>query len=880
MWSKPNVSPQSRQSSQILYWWYQRIHQISTFPLILLGGAWLSGIILAATWQLPPIVSLGIAIGAIVPVLYCWSHRARRLLFLSLCLLCAGSWRYTIAQPAHDPQSVVHAIGPAVVSINGMVSAEPRLSAHARLLTVQVTEISPKDTYDWQPLHGTIEVISHGTLLEDPYGANYGDSVTLYGKLLAPSSQTPTTFQAVMSFPGISISSGSGNPVLTQLYHLRVHCAAILARSLPQPLAALLIAIVLGLRTPALTTLAFAFNVTGTAHLIVPSGFKVTIVASLITNSTRWLNQGRLTKYLPGQRYKAGAWLQLLLVISGIALYTVLSGAGAAALRAGIMGSLLVVAPRLQRTYNVYTALAFTAILMSLQDPTILWDTGFLLSFLGTLGIVLFTPTLQRYLHFCEILPGGHIIAENAAVTLAAQLATLPIFALTFQQVSFIAPIANLLTVPLLGILVTLGLAICLAGFLALPLAQLLGEIAWPLLWYMSQIITRCAALPYAYVHVEQMNSLLSWLYYGLLTLVVLVLYTYHEHHTHNTQKTGQPTATAAQSNGKTAQHTRSQLWQRHKTLRYSTYVGGTLLLMVITALVSQVLPYTAPNGHTTIAFLSVGPMGQTAQGEAILIRTADGAEVLIDGGPDATSLAEALDSHFPPWQRAIDLAVLTVPQTAYIVGLQDALTRYNVATVIDAGMQHPNTTYIRWRRTIDEQHLSYTTVGQGQTIAVGTQLRVEILWPPLHLLHKGNSEILDDAMILRLVTPGLRMLLLGATAQSRYALTALLQQIPAIRRQAEIVQIVGGTNQRLTPECSSVIRAAHPSLLVVTPPTQHSISTKSAQKAQTTRQATPSQTARESESLLIPGLHEVQTGQAGGLTIDVTAQSWTFHTP
>jgi ComEC/Rec2-related protein len=875
MWSKPNVSPQGGQLPQILHWWYQRIHQISTFPLILLSSAWLSGIVLAAAWQLPPIIPLGIAIAAIIPALYYWSHRSRRLLFLSLCLLCAGAWRYTIAQPAYDPQSVVHAIGPAVVDINGIVAAEPRLSAHARLLTIQVTEISPKDSYDWQPLHGTIEVISHGTLLEDPYGANYGDSVTLYGKLLAPSSQTPTAFQAVMSFPGISISSGSGNPVLTQLYHLRVHCAAILTRSLPQPLAALLIAIVLGLRTPALTTLAFAFNVTGTAHLIVPSGFKVTIVASLITNSTRWLSQSRLTKYLPGQRYKAGAWLQTLLVISGIALYTVLSGAGAAALRAGIMGSLLVIAPRLQRTYNVYTALAFTAILMSLQDPTILWDTGFLLSFLGTLGIVLFTPTLQRYLHFCEILPGGHIVAENAAVTLAAQLATLPIFALTFQQISFIAPIANLLTVPLLGILVTLGLVICLAGFIALPLAQLFGKIAWPLLWYMSQTITSCAALPYAYMHVEQMSSMLSWLYYGLLTLSVLVLCTYYERYTY---RAGKPITTVTQHRGGASHHTRFQRWQQHKVLRYSTYIGGTILLIAITASVSQVSQYTATNSDTTIAFLNIGPVGKTAQGEAILIRSADGAVVLIDGGPDASSLAETLDSRFPPWQRSINLAVLTIPQTAHIVGLQDAITRYNVAAVIDTGMQHPNTTYIRWRRTIDEQHLSYTTVGQGQTISVGTRLRLEILWPPLHLLHKGNSEILDNAMILRLVTPSLRVLLLGATAQSRYALTELLQQIPAIKRQAEIVQIVGGTKQILTPECIDVIRAAHPSLLVVTPSTQHS--TKSAQNTQTTKQATSSQTPMESETLLIPGLHEIQTSQTGGLTINVTAQSWTIHAP
>jgi predicted membrane metal-binding protein len=96
----------------------------------------------------------------------------------------------------------------------------------------------------------------------------------------------------------------------------------------------------------------------------------------------------------------------------------------------------------------MYTAMGLAAIAMSLIDPFILWDTGFLLSFLGTLGIVLLTPFFQRLLAPIEHLPFGHFITEIIAVTLAAQVATLPIFAVTFETISFIAPIASMLTVP------------------------------------------------------------------------------------------------------------------------------------------------------------------------------------------------------------------------------------------------------------------------------------------------------------------------------------------------------------------------------------------------------------------------------------------------
>src|SRR5205807_8078622 len=131
------------------------------------------------------------------------------------------------------------------------------------------------------------------------------------------------------------------------------------------------------------------------------------------------------TRILPAQKFRdPRRWFATALVIGSIAAYTVLNGAGPSAIRAGIMGILVVMAPRLGRIYNIYTALAATALLMSMFNPFILGDVSFLLSFLGTLGIVLYTPYFQRLLKPIERLPFGHYIAEICAVTLAAQVAT------------------------------------------------------------------------------------------------------------------------------------------------------------------------------------------------------------------------------------------------------------------------------------------------------------------------------------------------------------------------------------------------------------------------------------------------------------------------
>lgn len=132
------------------------------------------------------------------------------------------------------------------------------------------------------------------------------------------------------------------------------------------------------------------------------------------------------------------------------------------------------------------------------------------MSLLGTLGIVMLTPLFQRLFRPVERLPLGHHIAEIISVTLAAQVATLPIFGITFNQVSFIAPVANILTVPLLALLIVLGLLICVPGALWIQAGTCFGWVAWPLLWYVIHVISWCASPPGAYLSVSNLDTRLA----------------------------------------------------------------------------------------------------------------------------------------------------------------------------------------------------------------------------------------------------------------------------------------------------------------------------------------------------------------------------------
>jgi beta-lactamase superfamily II metal-dependent hydrolase len=256
----------------------------------------------------------------------------------------------------------------------------------------------------------------------------------------------------------------------------------------------------------------------------------------------------------------------------------------------------------------------------------------------------------------------------------------------------------------------------------------------------------------------------------------------------------------------------------------------------------------------------------QQPEGEAILIRSADNRTILIDGGLDAVSLSEQLDSRLPPWQRSLDLVVLTSPRSDHITGLLDIIQRYQVGEVIDAGMQHPDTTYALWRRNINERKLKYLQVAQGKTIPI-SNISLQILWP-LSQLHKGSSEVFDNSMVIRLVLPGLHILLLGAAAQSSYALLGLITELDADYLRAEVVQIAGETSKAVPAELGTVLQQAHARYLIVTPA---ALSSRQRKSGQPSSPALPASVAGGT-------WRTIATARVGTVEIVCNQHSWTFN--
>ncbi|MEY2641353.1 MAG: hypothetical protein RL150_746, partial [Candidatus Parcubacteria bacterium] len=224
-----------------------------------------------------------------------------------------------------------------------------------------------------------------------------------------------------------------------------------------------------------------AFRRAGLMHIVVLSGFNVTIIAEAIR---------RLFHRLPPPS-------SLVLTIASIATFAVMTGASSTIVRASIMAVLAVIALRNDRTYNVNRALVVAGVLMIIQNPlVVLYDPGFQLSFVATLGLLHGVPLVLPYVCF---LPERYGVQEIVATTVATQLTVLPLLAHMTGEISLISLLANVLVLPVVPIAMGLSALLMVVASLSvfvLPLTLLTSAV----LSYIAKVALLASAVPFAVV--------------------------------------------------------------------------------------------------------------------------------------------------------------------------------------------------------------------------------------------------------------------------------------------------------------------------------------------------------------------------------------------
>jgi competence protein ComEC len=116
-------------------------------------------------------------------------------------------------------------------------------------------------------------------------------------------------------------------------------------------------------------------------------------------------------------------------------------------------------------------------------------------------------------------------------------------------------------------------------------------------------------------------------------------------------------------------------------------------------------------------------------QGDAILVEGGRGGRLLVDGGPDPDRLLVALDARLPPWDRRIDLLVLSHPHEDHVAGLALLLDRYRIGRTLEPGMIGPGPGYRAWQAGLQRLGLQPGRLATGDRFGLD-EIRFKVLWP------------------------------------------------------------------------------------------------------------------------------------------------------
>ncbi|HJW16041.1 MAG TPA: ComEC/Rec2 family competence protein, partial [Flavisolibacter sp.] len=293
------------------------------------------------------------------------------------------------------------------------------------------------------------------------------------------------THQAYLTAPDFVLVRQTQSAFQAFIYNSREWIVRILKKYIPgekeQGLAS---ALLIGYKIDLDKSLVQSYTNTGVVHIIAISGLHLGLIYWLLLLVTQPLAKTKKTK-----------WLRLLIILSSLWLFSILSGAQPSVMRSVVMFSFLAVGEIISRRSNVYNNLALSAFVLLCYDPFWLWDAGFQLSYAAVLSIIAFYKPIYNWFFFTN--KGVDFFWKLVAVTLAAQLLTLPVSIYHFHQLPLLFLFTNIVAVPLSSVILLGEIFLC-AFFFIQPLANATGKLLNLLISWMNSYIEQWDQMPFA----------------------------------------------------------------------------------------------------------------------------------------------------------------------------------------------------------------------------------------------------------------------------------------------------------------------------------------------------------------------------------------------
>ena len=643
------------------------------------------------------------------------------------------------------------------ITVEGIIISNQEEREYKNRYTVKVLTVNGSDKYQSTQIY--IEV-------KKEIKFQYGDKVRLQGEFRKGSEQRNTggfDYQLYLKSIHIygtlkvesyqKISSDNVNWIEKSINTIQLAMTENIEKVLEKEEEQIVKGLILGDTTVLEEELKEKFQIANISHVLAVSGMHIVyIVMGIEIIFKKWLGK-RNVKYV---------------VIIGLLFYISLTGYTSSIVRAGIMGMMNIIAFLVYRKNDIWTSIAISLGIILIQNPYAITSVGLQLSYLGTIGIILFNKNMKQFLdnikwikNNIQIKKSKRIskIVENLkdmiSVTLSAQIMILPIMLYHFNMIGIYFVITNILVSIMIGPIMFLSIIFIFSSFIHLQISQFISVFLSLGIKCLIQI-SNLANLPFSKIYVPTPSILYIIIYY-IVMLVGNQIYMIYTTKYENSTKRRVKNLIALmkyklyEKKKKNFKIYRKILEERNvKAFILRTYKVIFLVLFFIGI-------YQFPR-DLEIHFLDVG------QGDSCFIVTPNHKTILIDGGGSTSNTFDVGKDTVIPYlldkgYTKLDYVFISHFDQDHVGGILPVLEEFKVGQIFITKQGEKSENYETFLEIVEQKNLKVQEVKIGNKITIGDVV-FHILWP----IEKQIEENIlnNNAMVMKLQYKGFGMLFTG----------------------------------------------------------------------------------------------------------------------
>ncbi len=594
----------------------------------------------------------------------------------------------------------------------------------------------------------------------------YGDKVILQGEFRKGSEQRNVGgFDYQLYLKSISIygtlnvenyqkiSSNNVNRMERNINNIKLAVTKNIEKLLEEKEQQIVKGLILGDTTTLEETIKEKFQIANISHVLAVSGMHIIyIIIGIEMVLKKWLGR-RNVKYV---------------VMIGLLFYMSITGFTSSIVRAGIMGMMNLIAFLVYRKNDIWTSIAISLGIILIQNPYAITGVGLQLSYLGTIGIILFHKNVKQYLDNKKIIKKNiHIkqskriskITENlkdmVAVTISAQIMILPIMLYHFNMIGIYFILANILVSVIIAPIMFLSIIFIISSFIHLEIAKCISIFLSLGIKVLIQI-SNLANLPFSKIYIPT-PSILSIIIYYIVILVSNQIYRIYTSKYLNCTKKRVKNVIALmkyklyEKKKKTWEIYQKILRERNiQAFIERTYKGIFFIIFLI-----GICQFPK---NLEIHFLDVG------QGDACFIITPNHKTILIDGGGSTSSTFDVGKDTLTPYlldkgYTSIDYVFISHFDQDHVGGILSVLEELQIDQIFISKQEEKNENYKKFLEFVKQKRLKVQELKARDTILIG-DVTFHILWPIEKQIEE--NQLNNNAMVMKLQYKSFSMLFTG----------------------------------------------------------------------------------------------------------------------